>query len=39
MGSLFEQCLFLLLDILVLVLMKELNVTATEMFTRHANLE
>jgi 6-phospho-3-hexuloisomerase len=39
MGSLFEQCLFLLLDTLVLVLMQELNVTAAEMFTRHANLE
>jgi 6-phospho-3-hexuloisomerase len=39
MGSLFEQCLFLLLDALVLVLMQEHNVTAAEMFTRHANLE
>jgi 3-hexulose-6-phosphate synthase / 6-phospho-3-hexuloisomerase len=39
MGSLFEQCLFLLLDALVLVLMQNANVTAAEMFTRHANLE
>lgn len=39
MGSLFEQCLFLLLDAFVLALMKENNVTAAEMFTRHANLE
>lgn len=39
MGSLFEQCLFLLLDALVLVLMQHYNVTAAEMFTRHANLE
>jgi len=39
MGSLFEQCLFLLLDALVLALMREKNVTAAEMFERHANLE
>ena len=39
MGTLFEQCLFLLLDALVLVLMEKYNVTAAEMFARHANLE
>lgn len=39
MGSLFEQCLFLLLDALVLVLMQTYKVTAAEMFARHANLE
>ena len=39
MGSLFEQCLFLLLDGFVLLLMQKYNVTAAEMFTRHANLE
>ncbi|MGO8787221.1 MAG: 6-phospho-3-hexuloisomerase [Terriglobia bacterium] len=39
MGTLFEQCLFLILDALVLVLMQQHNVTAAEMFTRHANLE
>ena len=39
MGSLFEQCLLLLLDALVVVLMKKLNMTSGEMFKRHANLE
>jgi 6-phospho-3-hexuloisomerase len=39
MGSLFEQCLFLLFDALVIALMQEKNMTASEMFTRHANLE
>ena len=39
MGSLFEQCLLLLLDALVLVLMRKYEVTAEEMFRRHANLE
>lgn len=39
MGSLFEQCLFLALDALVMVLMRESNTTSAEMFARHANLE
>lgn len=39
MGSLFEQCLFLVLDALVLVLMQKNNITSAEMFSRHANLE
>jgi 6-phospho-3-hexuloisomerase len=39
MGSLFEQCLFLLLDAIVIVLMQESGITSTEMFARHANLE
>jgi len=39
MGSLFEQCLFVLLDALIVRLMKRDGVSADEMFTRHANLE
>ena len=39
MGSLFEQTLGLLLDLLVVQLMADLGVTAAEMFARHANLE
>jgi 6-phospho-3-hexuloisomerase len=39
MGSLFEQSLGLLLDILVLQLMADLSVDAGQMFSRHANLE
>lgn len=39
MGSLFEQSLLILLDSLVLVLMERLDVTAKEMYNRHANLE
>ncbi len=39
MGSLFEQCLFVVFDALVIALMQEKNITASEMFTRHANLE
>ena len=39
MGTLFEQTLGLLLDIIVLQLMGELSVSAEQMFARHANLE
>ena len=39
MGSLFEQCLLLLLDALVMLLMESLGATSDEMFKRHANLE
>ena len=39
MGSLFEQALSLLLDVVVLQLMADLNVSAEQMFQRHANLE
>lgn len=39
MGSLFEQTLFLLFDVLVLALMRAENMPADEMFARHANLE
>ncbi len=39
MGSLFEQSLGLVLDILVLQLMSELEITAKQMFARHATLE
>lgn len=39
MGSLFEQCLWLLGDIAILELMERSGTTAEAMFTRHANLE
>lgn len=39
MGSLFEQSLFLLLDIVVLRLMDRAGQDSKTMFTRHANLE
>ena len=39
MGSLFEQALSLLLDVVILQLMADLNVSAEQMFQRHANLE
>jgi 6-phospho-3-hexuloisomerase len=39
MGTLFEQTLGLLLDVIVLQLMHELNIDARQMFARHANLE
>jgi len=39
MGSLFEQCLLLTLDVLVLRLMEKLSSCSDTMFTRHANLE
>ena len=39
MGSLFEQSLFLLGDVLVLALMQHNQESSDEMFTRHANLE
>ncbi len=39
MGSLFEQCLALLLDALVIELMPELGEDERSMFDRHANLE
>ena len=39
MGTLFEQSLGILLDILILKLMEEENIDAVQMFTRHANLE
>ena len=39
MGSLFEQALGLLLDIVIIQLMDDLNVDANAMFSRHANLE
>ena len=39
MGSLFEQCLLLTLDGIVLLLMAETGVSSGEMFARHANLE
>lgn len=39
MGSLFEQCLLLLLDAVVLRLMERLSRDEASMFARHANLE
>lgn len=39
MASLFEQCLFLLMDALVILLMHRLGATSEDMFKRHANLE
>ena len=39
MGSLFEQTLGILLDVLIIQLMSDLAVDASAMFARHANLE
>lgn len=39
MGALFEQCLWLLGDALVMILMVRTSQTSDAMFTRHANLE
>lgn len=39
LGSLFEQTLGMLLDIIVIQLMDDLNVDQKSMFARHANLE
>lgn len=39
MGSLFEQTLGLMLDLMIVQLMAERNLSSEQMFTRHANLE
>lgn len=39
MGSLFEQSLFLFLDIVILQLMRRRSIDSDAMFKRHANLE
>lgn len=39
MGALFEQALFILLDIVILKLMDRAGEASTTMFKRHANLE
>jgi 6-phospho-3-hexuloisomerase len=39
MGTLYEQVLGILLDILIVQLMESLGLTEQEMFSRHANLE
>lgn len=39
MGSLFEQCLFLVLDAVVFMLMSSSGRDSEQMFIRHANLE
>ena len=39
MGSLFEQALGLLLDLVILGLMRDLNLDGAQMYSRHANLE
>jgi 6-phospho-3-hexuloisomerase len=39
MGSLFEQALGILFDIMILQIMEEQNIDSKQMFARHANLE
>lgn len=39
MGSLFEQAMGILFELVIVQLMNDLNVDAVTMFTRHANLE
>ncbi len=39
MGSLFEQTLFVLCDAMIVLLMRDQQLTSDEMFKRHANLE
>jgi 6-phospho-3-hexuloisomerase len=39
MGTLFEQCLLLIFDAVVLRLMERKGISARAMFERHANLE
>lgn len=39
MGSMFEQSLMVVCDIIVMELMERLNISEDEMFKRHANLE
>ena len=39
MGTLFEQTLGILLDVIVLQLMNEMGISSEQMFARHANLE
>ena len=39
MGNLFEQALFILLDIFTMMIMEREGLTSDDMFARHANLE
>ncbi len=39
MGSLFEQCLMLIFDIIVLCLMDKYGISGEDMYEHHANLE
>ncbi|WHH60346.1 6-phospho-3-hexuloisomerase [Petroclostridium sp. X23] len=39
MGNLFEQTLLILFDVLVMQLREEMNITASEMVSRHRNVE
>lgn len=39
MGSLFEQSMFVLFDVVVMLLMARTGITSDQMFTRHANIE
>ncbi len=39
MGNLFEQCLFILFDIIVMMLREEMSVSREEMVARHRNVE
>jgi len=39
MGNLFEQHLFILFDIIVMIMEKTLNISHNEMAARHRNIE
>lgn len=39
MGALFEQCLFVLLDLMILSMMQRQGLSSQQMFAHHANLE
>ena len=39
MGNAFEQMSWLIYDVIIMYLMKRLNITESEMYTNHANLE
>jgi 6-phospho-3-hexuloisomerase len=39
MGNLFEQTLFILLDVLIMMLREEMQITSQEMVSRHRNVE
>ena len=39
MGNLFEQALFILYDVLVMMLREEMGISKEEMVSRHRNVE
>ena len=39
MGNLFEQTLFILFDVLIMMLREEMQITSQEMVSRHRNVE